>query len=654
MKIENFISFKDIKAFLEGVNYESYKLFGSKYIDINGKKGVLFCIWAPNAKAVRVVGDFNKWNGEKHSMNKIDKTGIWYKFIPNLTEGKIYKYEIITKENEILLKSDPFAFYSEIRPNTASVVRNFNKYKWNDDKWMEKRKKANLFKKPINIYEIHLGSWKRKDNGKFYSYKELAHLLVNYLTEMEYTHVEILPITEHPFDGSWGYQSTGYFSVTSRYGTPEEFKYFVDLLHQHNIGVILDWVPGHFCKDAHGLYRFDGTHLYEYNDPLKRENYDWGTAYFDLGKPEIHSFLISNALFWFKKFHIDGLRVDAVASMLYLDYGKQHLGIRNEYGGNENLQAVSFLKKLNEVIFRECDNPLMIAEESTSWPLVTKPTYLDGLGFNYKWNMGWMNDTLKYAQVFPMDKNKYHSLITFSMMYAFSENYILPLSHDEVVHGKKSLLDKMPGNYNEKFSNLRLLYGYMMGYPGKKLLFMGGEFGQFVEWKYDAELDWLLLDYPMHAKLKKYVKDLNHLYKNIKALYERDHEIDTFAWIDYQNYKQSIISFIRKGGDEEEFLIVICNFAGVEYDNYRIGVPKFTIYKEILNSDSKEYGGSGYINGGYIKPSKTNFHNMPYSIEIKIPAFSVIYIKPFYNGEEVKLHEKKRDNSYDFSRGARK
>lgn len=624
--------------------FRTYNIFGSHLKTINGVSGVRFTLWAPNAKYVSVVGDFNNWTGSLHKMKKIKSSGIWTLFIPNLKCGDIYKYEIITLDNKKFLKSDPYAFYSELRPNTASKIVSLDKYTWHDEEFIFKRSTTPVYDKPLNIYEVHLGSWKRDENkddeDNFKNYKDIADELVEYVIDMGYTHIEILPVTEHPLDASWGYQSTGYYSVTSRYGTPEDFMYFVDKFHQNNIGVLIDWVPGHFCKDSHGLYRFDGTPLYEYDNPILAENFDWGTANFDLSKKEVRHFLINNALFWFDVYHIDGIRVDAVANMLYLNYGKKEgMSIKNKFGGNENLDAIDFLKTLNKTVFKYFPNVLMIAEDSSCFPYITAPTYLNGVGFNYKWNMGWMNDMLKYMQMDPIYRKYHHNLITFSLMYAFSENFILPLSHDEVVHGKKSLLDKMPGDYWQKFANLRLFYGYMMSHPGKKLLFMGAEIGQFLEWRYTHSLDWTLLDYPMHKSLNLYFKEINSIYKKEKALWEVDHSYEGFQWIDHQNFEQSIISFMRIGKEKKDFIIVICNFTPVVYHNYKIGVPSFVHYKEIFNSDNEAFGGSNVLNKDVIKPHIENWHNQPYHIEITIPPLATIFIKPHYK-YKIKLPSK--------------
>lgn len=620
---------KKIYNFSKGELFKSYNLLGCKLTKVNNINGATFRVWSENAKEISVVGSFNSWRDSIHIMKRIKNSNIWSIFIPNVKEGDLYKYKIVSNEDEIFMKSDPYAFYSDVRPKTDSIVYDINSYKWHDSQWNLNKVKKNLSSRPLNIYELHLASWKKKDCDGFYSYKEIADLLIDYVKTMNYTHIELLPISEHPLDDSWGYQTTGYYSITSRYGTPNEFKYFIDKFHQNNIGIILDWVPGHFCKDDHGLYRFDGSHLYEYPNSLLGENYDWGTANFNLSKPEINSFLISNAVFWFDIYHIDGLRVDAVANMLYLNYGKKsNFAIKNDKGGIENWDAVNFIKKLNETIFELFSNPLMIAEESTTWPLVTQPTYCGGLGFNYKWNMGWMNDMLTYMSIPSSEKPKFHNLITFSIMYAFSENFILPLSHDEVVHGKKSLLSKMPGSYEEQFSNLRLFYGYMLSYPGKKLLFMGGEFGQFIEWGHKSQLDWHLLQYPKHEQIHKYTIELNKIYKEENALWELDGNNDCFQWIDFSNNEQSIISFIRKSKNKNDYIIVICNFSSITYENFRVGVPRFAAYTELLNSDAYKFGGTNILNKDLIHPIRTKWNNQPYCVEIKIPAFSVIYLKP--------------------------
>lgn len=631
----------DIFNFHKGINYYSYNFLGCHLMSMNKIKGAVFSLWAPHAEKVYVVGSFNEWNGEKHSMDKIKDSGIWSIFIPGVESGDSYMFQVYGRDGKIVLKADPFAFYSQLRPKNASIAVNYKGYKWKDIKWMEKRKNLNIYSEPVNIYEVHLGSWKNHeeekedDNKKFYTYRELADELPDYVLSMGYTHIELLPVMEHPLDDSWGYQTTGYFSVTSRYGSPDDFKYFIDRCHKKGIGVILDWAPGHFCKDSHGLYNFDGTHLYENDDPLIGENFDWGTANFDFVKPEISSFLISNAVFWFKEYHIDGMRVDAVANMLYLNYGKKSdIHIKNKYGGDEKLEAVEFLKKLNEAVFKYVDNPMVIAEDSSTWPNLTSPTYLGGIGFNYKWNMGWMNDMLKYMEQDPLYRKYNHNKITFSLYYAFSENFILPLSHDEVVHGKKSLLNKMPGDYWQKFANLRVFLGYMMAHPGKKLLFMGGEFGQFIEWNFKQGLDWLLLNYPAHKKMQDYVRSLNMLYKKESSFYQLDHTYEGFEWIDHSNYEKSIISFIRKGKDKENYLIFICNFTPIVYYDYRVGVPELISYKEIFNSDNEKFGGSGQTNEEILSAEDKNWNNQKYNIMLKIPPLAISVLKPVFIKED--------------------
>lgn len=630
------LSSYDTYLFGEGNHYRSYEFLGAHLAVGGSETGAVFRVWAPNARSVALVGDFNDWDGSRNPMEKHDGSGIWSVFVPGLKQWDMYKYEIVSKNGSTVVKSDPYAFFSELRPGKASKIFSLEDIKWNDEAWMEKRRSFNAYESPLNIYEVHPGSWKQKPDGELYNYKELADELVDYAAEMGYTHIELMPVLEHPFDGSWGYQATGYYSATSRYGSPYDLAYFVDKCHNSNIGVILDWVPGHFCKDDNGLRLFDGTTLYEYSDPRRGENLGWGTCHFDLGKSEVHSFLISNALFWFETYHIDGLRVDAVASMLYLDYERKPGDwVPNKYGGRENLEAVDFIRKLNKTVFEYYPDILMIAEESTTWPLVTAPTYLGGLGFNYKWNMGWMNDMLKYMSMDPIHRKWHHNLVTFSLMYTYSENYILPLSHDEVVHGKKSLLDKMPGDYWQKFANLRAFLGYMAAHPGKKLLFMGGEFGQFIEWKYDTGLDWLLLGYDMHKKAHHYTRALNKMYLQEPALWEQDHGPLGFNWIDPNNFNQSIIVFLRRGKRREDTIIVICNFTPTVYADYRIGVPYQCEYEELLNSDWQEFGGSGQRNRKALSARSFKWQNQPFSIEMTVPPLAVVYFKPVnLQGEE--------------------
>ena len=627
----NGMSITDYQLYLfnQGTNYHSYKMLGAHPIDSGGTVGTRFAVWAPNARRVSAVGDFNGGQGTAHIMTRLGASGAWEIFIPGVKEFELYKYEIEDCNGCTAMKADPYAFYSELRPRTASVVYNIhNRYKWRDEEWQEYKAGTPIYDKPVLIYEVHIGSWRRKEGNEFLSYREIARELIPYVKYMGYTHIELLPVAEYPYDGSWGYQTTGYYSVTSRYGTPEDFMYFVDECHLAGIGVIIDWVPAHFPKDGHGLIRFDGTALYEHDDPRKGEHPHWGTLIFNYGRNEVRSFLISNAMFWLDVYHIDGLRVDAVASMLYLDYGKSRgEWIPNQYGGKENLEAIDFMKKMNEVVYNAFPNTLMIAEESTAWPMVTRPVYLGGLGFNYKWNMGWMNDILRYMSMDPIYRKWHHESLTFSMLYAFSENYILPLSHDEVVHGKRSLLDKMPGDYWQKFANLRLLYGYMIAHPGKKLLFMGCEFGQFVEWRFYMSLDWHLLDYEMHSKLHHYVRKLNHFYLGHSALWERDHVWDGFRWIDPHDCSQSIISFIRKGMDPDNWLIAVCNFTPVVRHEYRIGVPLAGEYVEVFNSDDPNFGGSGQDNPGTILSQNIPWHDFSQSISITIPPLAAVFFE---------------------------
>ncbi|WP_209124299.1 1,4-alpha-glucan branching protein GlgB [Alkalihalobacillus sp. BA299] len=618
----------DLYLFHQGNLFYSYKTFGAHLCEREGVSGIRFAVWAPNAKAVHIVGDFNNWNGTNHSMHRLNESGVWWCFIPEIEEGTIYKYEIHSKHGGIILKSDPYAFYSELRPQTASIVTDLTNYNWGDETWQKKKKSKNLLNEPLLIYEVHLGSWKHKENGEFYTYRELAKTLIDYVKEMGYTHIEILPITEHPYDRSWGYQTTGFFSVTSRFGTPKDFMYFVDQCHQNGIGVLLDWVPSHFCKDDHGLRLFDGEPVYEYADERKAEKKGWGTLSFDFGRSEVISFLISNAFFWLDMFHIDGLRVDAVSSMLYLNFGREdEEKILNQYGGDENLEAIQFLRKLNESVFETFPSTYMMAEESSSWPLVSAPTYVGGLGFNYKWNMGWMNDMLRYMEMEPVHRKWHHQLITFSFFYAFSENFILPLSHDEVVHGKKSLLNKMPGDYWQKFANLRAFLGYMMAHPGKKLLFMGSEFGQFDEWKDLEDLDWELLEYPSHQNFSTYMKSLNQFYKSEKTLWELDHHSDGFEWIDPHDYEQSIVSFIRRGKEANDFVIVVCNFTPIVRYDYHIGVPNKGSYIEVFNSDRQEFGGSNQVLDEPLLSKEKTWHNQPYRLTIKVPPLAMLVLK---------------------------
>ncbi|MBS4173068.1 1,4-alpha-glucan branching protein GlgB [Bacillus sp. FJAT-49736] len=618
----------DIYLFHEGTLQEGYKIFGAHMTSREGIKGVHFLVWAPNALAVSVVGDFNQWDGSRHKMERIEQTGTWSLFIPMLGEGDLYKYEMLTPSGEKIMKADPYAFYSEKRPHTASIIYSLIKYAWCDQKWMEKRKRNEVYIKPMLIYEVHLGSWRKKADGSFYTYRELADSLLDHVIQCGFTHIEIMPIMEHPYDRSWGYQVTGYYSVTSRYGTPEDFMYFVDRCHQRNIGVILDWVPVHFCKDAHGLGRFDGTPLYESYDSRKAERPNWGTYNFDFEKPEVHSYLLSSIMFWLDVYHVDGFRIDAVSSMIYLNHDNHITGLRNKYGGEENLEAIQFLKALNEVVFQKHPGIVMMAEEATAYPLVSHPTNLGGLGFNYKWNMGWTNDVLRYMQLDMNERKYHHELLTFSMLYAFSENFVLPFSHDELVYGKRSLLNKMPGDYSRKFANLRLLYGYYMTHPGKKLLFMGSEFAQFDEWKDLMELDWNLLEYDSHLQFYHYCISFHHFYKKMSSLWRLDHVQEGFEWVDPNNSTQSIIIFIRKGKRKGDYCIVVCNFSNASYKEYRIGVPSFGSYLEVWNSDDTSFGGDGQCNDKPIQAEKIPFHNQPCSMEITVPSLGIaIFMK---------------------------
>lgn len=631
------ISELDVYYFHEGKHYESYRFMGAHYTKEGRNNGVRFTTWAPKAKAVKVVGSFNDWKEETgYELKKISDNGLWTAFVPGLNEKELYKFAVTTQNGKTVLKADPYGVFTEMRPCTASVILKDINYYFEDSEWIENRNNTDVYKSAVNIYEVHLGSWKRNDKGEFLTYRELAHLLPEYVREMGYTHVEIMPLMEHPLDGSWGYQVTGYYSVTSRFGTPQDFKYFVDCCHKQGIGVIMDWVPGHFCKDDHGLYKFDGTPTYEYNVESRAENKGWGAANFDLGRPEVKSFLISNALFWLREFHIDGLRVDAVANMLYLSYGrKKGEWIPNKYGRDENIEAIEFFRELHAALFKEFNNILMIAEESTSWPMVTKPVFLGGLGFNFKWDMGWMNDMLKYVQIDPIYRKNNHTKITFSMMYNHLENFILPISHDEVVHGKRSLIEKMWGDYWTKFAGLRLFIVYMLCHPGKKTLFMGNEFAQFIEWRYYEELEWKLIDqFEMHRKTHDFIKKVNHFYKEERALWELDYDSRGFQWIDPNNAEQSIAIFMRRTENPEDTLIVICNFTPVVYYDYNIGVPYGGEYLEVFNSDSVEFGGSNQIMGVILFSEDKPWHNQKHTLTIKIPPMAALILKPQKINEE--------------------
>lgn len=622
----------DLHLISEGTHYNQYEKLGAHEMTVEGVRGVFFAVWAPNALRVSVIGDFNQWDGRRHMMRVRGMTGIWEIFIPDLTEGAVYKFEVKSRHKGYLgQKADPYAFYSELRPKSASVVWNLDKYEWSDNEWMRQRPEKNLFESPVSIYEVHLSSWRRvpEENSRWLTYRELADTLVPYVKEMGFTHVEFLPVSEHPLDESWGYQTIGYFSVTSRFGTPEDFMYLVDRLHDAGVGVIIDWVPAHFPKDAHGLAFFDGTALYEHEDPLKAEHRDWGTLIFNYGRNEVANFLLSNALFWLDKYHIDGLRVDAVASMLYLDYSrKRGEWVPNQFGGNENLEAVAFIKRFNEVVHRFYPGILTIAEESTAWPAVSRPTYLGGLGFSMKWNMGWMHDILQYFSDDPVFRKYHQNNLTFALLYAFTENFILVLSHDEVVYGKRALLDKMPGDLWQKFANLRLLYAYMYAQPGKKLLFMGGEIGQWSEWNYNSSLDWHLLEYEPHKRLQAFFKDLNMLYRDEAAMHEVDFTYQGFEWIDFSDYERSVVAFVRRARDREDFLVFVFNLTPVPRYNYRVGVPKWGFYREIMNSDSEVYWGSNLGNFGGRHTEGVSWHGRPCSLVLDLPPLGALILKP--------------------------
>ena len=623
-----FFSEFDLHLFNEGTYHFAYERLGAHLLEVGGIKGVYFSVWAPNARRVSVVGDFNHWDGRVHQMRVLGSSGVWEIFIPQVEEGAKYKFEIKTKEGSLLLKSDPYAFFSELRPATASIVYHLSPFPWQDEEWMESRKSRDLLASPWSIYEVHLGSWKRGEGNSFLNYRDLAHQLVAYVKEMGFTHIELLPIAEHPFDASWGYQVTGYFAPTSRFGTPQDFQYFVDYCHREGIGVILDWVIAHFPKDAHGLGRFDGTALYEHLDPRRGEHPHWGSYIFNYGRNEVRTFLVSNAFYWLREYHIDALRVDAVASMLYLDYGrKEGEWMPNPYGGKENLEAIDFLHYLHENVYYYFPGIATIAEESTAWPGVTLPPYLGGLGFLFKWNMGWMNDFLTYISKDPIHRKYHHQNLTFPLLYAFSENFILPISHDEVVHGKRNLIDKMPGDWWQKFANVRLSLATMLGYPGKKLLFMGTEFGQWREWNHDEELDWFLLGYETHRQLQKLAKDLNHLYTIEKSLFELDYSWQGFEWIDCNDADNSVISFIRKSEDPGDFLVFVCNFTPVPRFNYQIGVPREGFYQEILNTDSEIYGGSNLGNWGGVWTESISRHGQPFSLNLTLPPLGSLILK---------------------------
>jgi 1,4-alpha-glucan branching enzyme len=620
----------DLFLFNEGSHFHLYEKLGSHPIIVNGVEGTYFAVWAPNATEVFVKGDFNGWQDYGHRLSLKGNSGIWEGFIPGMTKGSLYKYRIVNHNTAYAVdKADPLANYQEVPPRTGSLVWD-TEYTWHDQEWMEKRDRVQALDAPMSIYEVHLGSWMRvpEEGNRSLTYRELASKLADYVKRLGFTHIELMPITEHPFYGSWGYQTTGYFAPTSRYGTPQDFMYMVDYLHQQGIGVILDWVPSHFPSDLHGLEYFDGTHLYQHADPRKGFHPDWQSSIFNYGRHEVRSFLISSAFFWLDKCHIDGLRVDAVASMLYLDYSrKEGEWIPNHHGGRENFEAIDFLRRFNEAVYKHFPDVQTIAEESTAWPMVARPLYLGGLGFGLKWDMGWMHDTLNYMSQDPIHRRYHHNLLTFRMLYAFNENFVLPLSHDEVVHGKGSLIGKMPGDYWQKFANLRLLFGYMYAQAAKKLMFMGGEFGQWSEWNHDLSLDWHLLENPMHAGLQNWVADLNRIYRSEPAMHELDFDWQGFDWIDCNDSDQSVISLVRKGKSQEEVVLVVCNFTPVPRYDYRIGVPTGGFWRELLNSDAGDYGGSGLGNMGGVHADEISHHGQPYSVNLNLPPLAIAFFK---------------------------
>lgn len=623
--------------FHQGKNYKAFEFLGSKYSEYVEYCGYNFRVWAPNAKEVSVVGDFNNWDPKKNPMVKETEEGIWELFVEGLAEFSLYKYAITTQDGRILFKADPYAFHSESGEKTASLTYHFdNKFSWTDEDWQMYKMNQNIYESPMNIYEVHLGSWKKTEDDKYLNYRTIANDLIPYVKKLGYTHIELMPLAEHPFDGSWGYQGCGYYSITSRFGKPEDFMYFVNLAHEHGIGVIMDWVPAHFPKDAHGLYEFDGEPLYEYREPLKQEHKQWGTRIFDFGRGEVRSFLISNVIFLMEKYHIDGIRVDAVASMIYLNYNRNAGEWNpNVHGGEGNLEAIEFLRHLNQTILTEYPHNLMIAEESTAWPGVTLPPSHDGLGFNFKWNMGWMNDALSYVEVDPINRQFHHGKLTFPIMYACEENFILPISHDEVVHGKKSLLDKMPGPYENKFAGVRSFLLYMLCHPGKKLMFMGAEIGQFVEWKYDKELEWFLLKYEAHKKLQTFFSHANHFYLQHKPLWELDCSWEGFQWICHNDHTRNIISFRRIDREENELVIVV-NFSSVVWENYYLGVPFKGAYREVFNTDLKKFGGTGLRNRKLLLTKDEPMHNHDQYIEIDIPPLTALVFQ-YVKKEKVKI-----------------
>lgn len=626
-----FLTDFDLHLLGEGAHYRNYEKLGAHLTELEGEPGVRFAVWAPNARSVSVIGDFNGWNRETHAMRCRGDSGIWETFVPGIGHGEQYKYFIRSNFNgHEAEKADPYGFAAEVRPRTASKVWDLNGYDWSDQRWMKRRGEKHRRDQPISIYEVHLGSWMRApENNGWLTYRDLAPRLAEYCQKMNFTHVELLPPTEHPFDASWGYQTVGYYAPTSRFGTPQEFMELIDVLHQADIGVLIDWVPAHFPYDPHGLVYFDGTALYEHADPRQGRHPHWDTMVFNYGRREVTNFLIGNALFWLDKYHVDGLRVDAVASMLYLDYGREEgEWVPNQYGGKENIEAIEFLRRLNERIYAEHPDTMTFAEESTSWPMVSQPTYLGGLGFGFKWNMGWMNDILSYFARNPIHRQYHQNDVTFSMLYAFSENFTLPFSHDEVVHGKGSMVSKMPGDEWQQFANLRALYGFMYGHPGKKLLFMGCEFGQRSEWNHATSLEWHVLEYPLHRGMQRLVEDLNNLYRNEPALYERDAEWHGFEWIDCSDSPGNIVSFLRRGADEDDVIVFVCNFSPAVREGYGVGVPKLGRWREVLNTDAEIYGGSNQGNAGLVEAMVQETHGRPGTLLLTLPPLAVVAFKP--------------------------
>lgn len=626
-----FLSDYDLHLLREGTHYRAWEKLGAHPAVMNGQQGTRFALWAPNAESVSVIGDFNGWDPSSHPLNCRGDSGVWEGFVPHIGPGTLYKYSITSRYGGCQIqKADPYGFAAEIRPQTASAVWDLSGYSWGDQDWMASRRTRNRLDAPMAIYEVHLGSWMRvpEEGGRWLSYRELAPKLAEYAKKMGFTHVELLPVSEHPLDASWGYQTVGYYAPTSRFGTPQDFMFLVDTLHQRGIGVLLDWVPAHFPRDGHGLGYFDGTHLYEHADPRQGEHGEWGSFVFNYGRKEVRNFLLANALFWLEKYHIDGLRVDAVASMLYLDYArKEGEWIPNPHGGRENLEAIDFLKRFNELVYEHHPDAITIAEESTAWPMVSRPTYLGGLGFGLKWNMGWMHDMLLFLSKDPVYRKYHHNTLTFSLLYAFHENFVLPFSHDEVVHGKGSMLGKMPGDDWQKFANLRLLYGYMYAHPGKKLLFMGSEFGQWAEWYYHRSLDWHLLDSPLHRGLQRWVRDLNMLLRREPALHQKDFTPDGFEWISCHDSQQSVLAFLRRGDSPEDVVVCACNFTPVPRVHYRIGVPSGGAWREVLNSNAQIYGGSGLGNLGGVHSSPSPSHGYSHSLDLTLPPLGIVMFR---------------------------